>query len=104
PCMLARTAASPLFPYTALFRSGDVPSRRELQVLVGVAHHLLAARVHHDDLGAALGRVLQEGGGHRVVLSRPRADDDHAVAVLGRDRMSTRLNSSHVKISYAGFC
>src|SRR5690554_7590046 len=28
----------------------------------------------------------------------------HAAKLLGRDRKSTRLNSSHVRISYAVFC
>src|SRR5690606_41749969 len=28
----------------------------------------------------------------------------HVVSLGGLDRKSTRLNSSHVKISYAGFC
>src|SRR5690606_16880149 len=39
---------------------------------------------------------LEEGGEHRLDLWRPV---DH-----GLDRKSTRLNSSHVKISYAVFC
>src|SRR5439155_6445393 len=30
--------------------------------------------------------------------------NDHSVAVQSRDRKSTRLNSSHVAISYAVFC
>src|SRR5690606_39788490 len=33
-----------------------------------------------------------------------RIDGDRANAELSRDRKSTRLNSSHVKISYAVFC
>ena len=41
----------------------------------------LAARVHHDQLGAALGRLLEEGRGDRVVLGRVGADDDDHVGV-----------------------
>src|SRR5690606_9395878 len=35
---------------------------------------------------------------------RLAAVDGHQVAPLAQDRKSTRLNSSHVKISYAVFC
>ena len=42
----------------------------------------VAARVHHEHLGAALGGLLEEGRGDRVVLGRPRADDDDHVGVL----------------------
>ena len=65
---------------------GDVAARLELQHVAGVAGDalVLPARVHDDQLGAALGRVLEEGGGDGMVLGRPRADDDDAVAVLGR--------------------
>src|SRR3989442_12553272 len=44
------------------------------------------------------------GGGARLSPRRPlrrRLDDEQALA---RDRKSTRLNSSHVRISYAVFC
>src|SRR5262245_65217108 len=65
---------STLFPYTTLFRSRVEP----------VVHQALGDVV---DLDAA--RLLQ------------RADVDDA---LVRDRKSTRLNSSHLGISYAVFC
>ena len=41
------------------------------------------ARVHDDQLRAALGGVLQEGRGDRMVLRGAGADDDDAVGVLG---------------------
>src|SRR5690606_42128916 len=73
--MIRRPPRSTLFPYTTLFRSV------------------------HDVLGP---QAAQE----RVVLDRER---DAVADVLPdprelRDRKSTRLNSSHVKISYAVFC
>src|SRR5690606_40742652 len=34
----------------------------------------------------------------------PVVVERHATPPIGRDRKSTRLNSSHVKISYAVFC
>ena len=41
-----------------------------------------AARVHDDELGAALGGLLEEGRGDRMVLGRVGADDDDEVGVL----------------------
>src|SRR5690606_41328966 len=76
-----------LFPYTTLFRSRR--PRHEVSDL-GVVNHVL---VPVGDHGAAL-----------VPLAAP--DDVHSLGeerVRG-DRKSTRLNSSHVKISYAVFC
>src|SRR5690606_41589763 len=59
-------------------------------------------------------RVLLPGGRHAqpaVFTHQPRSGRDWQPArrgphvhVLGGDRKSTRLNSSHVKISYAVFC
>ena len=54
----------------------------ELQHAPGMALERLAARVHHDELGAALGRLLEEGRGDRMVLGRIGADDDDDVGIL----------------------
>ena len=51
-------------------------------MLPGVALERLPARVHDDQLGAALGRLLEEGGGDRMVLGRVGADHDDDVGVL----------------------
>src|SRR5436309_11376725 len=40
----------------------------------------------------------------RACRTRPVSSPDADVAARLRDRKSTRLNSSHVKISYAVFC
>src|SRR5690625_5848190 len=88
--------ASGLFPYTTLFRSqleaqvlvvaqppGDlsqVLAGEEQGELAAVDHDLLDRRVRVDAL------VLEQL-------------DEHV-----QDRKSTRLNSSHVAISYAVFC
>src|SRR5207249_11969838 len=77
-----------LFPYTTLFRS--------------------AARL--PDLRDALFDVSQEV--HTPPIARTAGPDAPAPGDLhaadagphGRDRKSTRLNSSHVSISYAVFC
>src|SRR5690606_41723878 len=77
---------SPLFPYTTLFRSvrhpqhPAHPARR--------AEHAVSAFV------SQVTRLLRAIGG----------GTGEAQHVVLRDRKSTRLNSSHVKISYAVFC
>ena len=43
-----------------------------------MAHQVLAARVHDDQLGAALGGLLEIGRGDRMVGGRPCANDDDA--------------------------
>src|SRR5438067_10065819 len=81
--MIRRPPRSTLFPYTTLFRSG-----------LGLPRRVFAEFAERNDV--------------RLVL-RPRrslcryeqgGDPQHKQ----RDRKSTRLNSSHVSISYAVFC
>src|SRR5256885_7494721 len=72
--MIRRPPRSTLFPYTTLFRS--VILRAEQRVAINAK----AAR-----------------GGH--VAQGRRAEE-----AFERDRKSTRLNSSHLVISYAVFC
>src|SRR5437899_9927081 len=80
--MLLRPPISTLFPYTTLFRS--LPGKdKDWQV-----RHVLAAP--WDNSGYYFLRRL------RSLLGK--------VARLCRDRKSTRLNSSHLGISYAVFC
>src|SRR5690606_39531395 len=93
---------STLVPYTTLFRSIGMVHRPEaVRLPVGVARHLT---VLEADEGEARHRVA---GGAAAFAGRHH---DHppgtpAVPSLWRgDRKSTRLNSSHVKISYAVFC
>src|SRR2546427_7043960 len=74
--MIRRPPRSTLFPYTTLFRSRLSRAR-------GVVHRRLAARAPG-------------------VEGRPRLLHD-AGPLDGRDRKSTRLNSSHSQISYAVF-
>src|SRR6187551_115944 len=54
----------------------------KLHHLPGVALERLPARVHHDQLGAALGRLLEESGGDRVVFGRIGADHNDEVGIL----------------------
>src|SRR3712207_6971821 len=82
--MIRRPPRSTLFPYTTLFRSDDRQVQPGLLERLGVEQLVLDA--DHLRAGAA---------------EHPAAD--HRVR-LGRDRKSTRLNSSHANISYAVFC
>src|SRR5690606_39591828 len=82
-------------PYTTLFRSESEPRRRRHELWRIRSGR--AASFHCRGIrGAARGRRA----GHGV-----RRDLEHAARGRnGRDRKSTRLNSSHVKSSYAVFC
>src|SRR5690349_23936753 len=76
--MIRRPPRSTLFPYTTLFRSdhvGRTVARRHDARRLGHAHH-----------------------------GRPRVRDRLPLPRQRKDRKSTRLNSSHVEISYAVFC
>src|SRR5947199_3494385 len=88
--MIRRPPRSTLFPYTTLFRSIEkglsaehaddrLPGRDLVEQLYVIRHRHLA--VQSDELADARGLRLPV-----------------------RDRKSTRLNSSHLGISYAVFC
>src|SRR5258707_5782888 len=72
--MIRRPPRSTLFPYTTLFRS----------------------RIDHGGCNDGAGEpfIVRRHDIPRGILRRCRA----------KDRKSTRLNSSHANISYAGFC
>src|SRR3712207_7168787 len=85
--MIRRPPRSTLFPYTTLFRS-DHEAVVPLPVRGGDPEPQLVVPLREQLRG--LGRGEQPGDAQEVLL-------------LG-DRKSTRLNSSHVNISYAVFC
>src|SRR5256885_8729185 len=89
--MIRRPPRSTLFPYTTLFRSVSLQHRRRIGV---VAAGLLIARQ-----GAR--RADQRFGAEDLKLHRIRPA---ACGDFDQDRKSTRLNSSHLVISYAVFC
>src|SRR5690625_5672773 len=49
-------------------------------------------------------RIMQEEIFGPVVALAKARDFDEAIDIANKDRKSTRLNSSHVAISYAVFC
>src|SRR5947199_3395469 len=78
--MIRPPPRSTLFPYTTLFRSAHIVRNR------GAAHVENARELGAIDLNTA-GRAAKMHCGQRM-----------------QDRKSTRLNSSHLGISYAVFC
>src|SRR5690349_21924577 len=100
--MMRRQPRSTLFPYTTLFRSRRIVHADDHPV----AARRRAERVRVDDLVAGLpDRGLAAPVGRRpVVLADQPAGAVEQVDEDGVDRKSTRLNSSHVEISYAVFC
>src|SRR5256885_3459914 len=102
--MIRRPPRSTLFPYTTLFRSGaDI---RNDDVVVGqcgseVGKNSLRLEREGTVATALLQFVLQ----HFPELQAVRGDvrSGPLCQRVERDRKSTRLNSSHLVISYAGF-
>src|SRR5256885_3434004 len=95
--MIRRPPRSTLFPYTPLFRSLQLLCALELlfeplhQRDIAEVDHARAARV------GAEADVVDLGVDHLALLP-PQLQLAH------EDRKSTRLNSSHLVISYAVFC
>src|SRR5256885_12449313 len=83
--MIRRPPRSTLFPYTTLFRSWHLRHQDE--------HRL--ARLRRQRLQAADVEPLPFEAHHLRVRGH---------VLLAQDRKSTRLNSSHLVISYAVFC
>src|SRR2546426_8592116 len=83
--MIRRPPRSTLFPYTTLFRS-----TLRSEDVVSVIRHLLMVK-----LGTKPTDDIDHLGNRRV-----RSVGE----LLEKDRKSTRLNSSHLVISYAVFC
>src|SRR5690606_40948261 len=87
---------STLFPYTTLFRSGVSVQDIHAWTLGGHGDDMVPMVRHSTVGGLPLPDAVAAG-------FMSQADLD-AIVERTRDRKSTRLNSSHVKISYAVFC
>src|SRR5256885_8684770 len=80
--MIRRPPRSTLFPYTTLFRSGGT-----------IASTSNAASIYIE--------ALRKPEQYQTEKGTPLKND---ILHAQRDRKSTRLNSSHLVISYAVFC
>src|SRR5690606_41842637 len=98
-----RPPASPLFPYTTLFRSitdartshSDDLRHRQIRYLFSMGIRTLCF----------VGAVVVDSWLRWVLVAGAVFLPYIAVVMANAvDRKSTRLNSSHVKISYAVFC
>src|SRR5256885_7084448 len=90
--MIRRPPRSTLFPYPTLFRSLSLLLLHRVQ---DRRHAVPAA--DRDEVGSLV----------RAVVALPRGDEGLVRRARRRgriDRKSTRLNSSHLVISYAVFC
>src|SRR5207302_9781543 len=88
--------ASTLFPYTTLFRSCRLNNWQ-----LGIDLVQSCARRVRNRVSAERTANRQGHEWETALRDRPVEFDFFAVV---EDRKSTRLNSSHVKISYAVFC
>src|SRR5690606_41992865 len=93
-----------LSPYTTLFRSRPLQRRHvQRQALVDAAR-----RQEGLDIARAAHHINSESGGQGAEIAQRVAGGNEAILAAGGvgqggDRKSTRLNSSHVKSSYAVF-
>src|SRR5690349_23324683 len=86
--MIRRPPRSTLFPYTTLFRSVEHDE--------ALVQRAAAQERERRDLDHVVGEQALQALGIDHVVER--------VEQRPQDRKSTRLNSSHVEISYAVFC
>src|SRR5437868_13300495 len=94
---MRRPPRSTLFPYTTLFRSSQRTGLNHVRVPPGMLNVPLHCHSAEEELF-----VVLEGSGSLELTPSPRQAAYGAES--SEDRKSTRLNSSHVSISYAVFC
>src|SRR5688500_19602329 len=91
--MIRRPPRSTLFPYTTLFRSNYF-----------IKISMIGFHAYSTPSFSVNGQGIVDAG--TIVIKAQKQDEMKAVVVLlsRSDRKSTRLNSSHLVISYAVFC
>src|SRR5690554_7276423 len=85
--MILRPPRSTLFPYTTLFRSDSFRIVPETTLITESAKEYICT--HYQE---------------QISLAQVADYLNVTPSYLSEDRKSTRLNSSHVRISYAVFC
>src|SRR3989442_5694620 len=96
--MIRRPPRSTLFPYTTLFRSPGSSAYAMSKFAVRALAEALAFELAPAGVSVTL---VSPGFVDTEIHEVDRRGVRHPEA---RDRKSTRLNSSHVRISYAVFC
>src|SRR5438477_3763242 len=95
--MIRRPPRSTLFPYTTLFRSeqqmSGVDNLNYMYSLNAGSSGAMSLTVNFD---------VKSDPNTDLMLAQMR--ETQAASQLPQDRKSTRLNSSHMSISYAVFC
>src|SRR5699024_12631886 len=91
--MLTPDRYSTLFPYTTLFRSKSKGNEDRDKVSLAI--------VDSDD---SINQADEEEATYGPIIPGEYNIEATITNDLGKDRKSTRLNSSHVSISYAVFC
>src|SRR5256885_12510919 len=99
--MIRRPPRSTLFPYTTLFRSLDAAVRGGAQRFVQLSSVLAFSWTFPDGVDE---RHPVRANGAPYVDTTVASEQAVLQAHAARDRKSTRLNSSHLVISYAVFC
>src|SRR5690606_40994489 len=113
--MLLRPPKSTLFPYTTLFRSLSNGFMQKNDVKIAELQSFLSSypnSSYADDamyeLGATYANIKQTNQSiqafNNLIQKYPNSPYVSSAILRQGDRKSTRLNSSHVKISYAVFC
>src|SRR5256885_8572016 len=96
--MIRRPPRSTLFPYTTLFRSTEGPDA----ILIGYAAEEAARAALIETLAGKASAVVDL---NQLKSNFPFVDLMFPEEISSiKDRKSTRLNSSHLVISYAVFC
>src|SRR5690606_41561856 len=99
-CARRRRPRAALFPYATLSRSQR--HQGEGALVQARMRHPQAGLV--DDVRAVQQQIQVQGPWAPAVAAVSSAHAAEAALDFSSDRKSTRLNSSHVKISYAVFC
>src|SRR3712207_8230458 len=102
--MIRRPPRSTLFPYTTLFRSPQGgPNCPTTRAGEGRRTEKKAPRMERRDAADSERHARQAEGADLDQQQDAEFPESRPVG-RGRDRKSTRLNSSHANISYAVFC
>src|SRR5256885_4266801 len=102
--MIRRPPRSTLFPYTTLFRSGLQPSEdgEAMRPAVVGANRVPVEKNRLPQIGRLV-REQESRRHHADDCDLPSVDRHQLSDDIAIDRKSTRLNSSHLVISYAVF-